>query len=318
MKIFKDKSYYMFNDKTFSIVILSDLHFSKKVKDIKLNKIINHIKKLNPTYVLFAGDLINNIDSIEDKNECKRLINFLKELTSITKVLMILGNHDFYKKAEKGNTFRSYYIEPTKLLKKLSTIDNLYLLRNEVYKDKNIYVFGLEQSMTYYNEDKKKESKTIEKVSALLEDLNKLDNKYFKRLPNNKVNILLTHSPIDLINPKEYLKAPRDEKEIYKKIREFDYFICGHMHNGCVPPIIDEIFGGTRGIITPTLKLFSKNCRNTFRKNDDKLLVNGSLTMFSENTKALEKANALVPMHISIMNFGPNYPFYDKEFKYRF
>ena len=30
MKIFKEKSYYMFNNKTFSIVILSDLHFSKK------------------------------------------------------------------------------------------------------------------------------------------------------------------------------------------------------------------------------------------------------------------------------------------------
>ena len=47
--------------------------------------------------------------------------------------------------------------------------------------------------------------------------MKKLDNKYFKRLPNNKVNILLTHSPINIINPKEYLKAPRDEKEIYKK-----------------------------------------------------------------------------------------------------
>lgn len=318
MKIFKEKSYYMFNNKTFSIVILSDLHFSKKVKDKKLNKIITHIKKLNPTYILFAGDLVNNNDSIDSNDECIRLINFIKELTSITKVLMILGNHDFYKKAEKEQPFQNYYVEPTKLLKKLNNIENLFILRNEVYKDKNIYVYGLEQSMAYYNEDKKKNYKTVENGLILLNDMKKLDDKYFKRLPNNKVNILLTHSPINIINPKEYLKAPRDEKEIYKKIREFDYFICGHMHNGCVPPIIDELFGGTRGIVSPTLKFFSKNNRNTFRKNDDKLLVNGALTMFSENTKALEKANALVPMHISVMYFGPKYPFYDKEFKYRF
>ena len=167
MKIFKEKSYYMFNNKTFSIVILSDLHFSKKVKDKKLNKIITHIKKLNPTYILFAGDLVNNLDSIEDKNECKRLTNFLKELTSITKVLMILGNHDFYKKAEKDKPFKNYYVEPDKLLKKLSNIENLFILRNEVYKDKNIYVYGLEQSPDYYNEDKKKNYKTIENVLLL-------------------------------------------------------------------------------------------------------------------------------------------------------
>lgn len=46
-------------------------------------------------------------------------------------------------------------------------------------------------------------------------------------------------------------------------LNEFDYYISSHMHNGCVPPILYELWHSTRGLIAPNKKFFPKNKRNT-------------------------------------------------------
>ena len=92
-------------------------------------------------------------------------------------------------------------------------------------------------------------------------------------------------------------------QHIYDKLSYFDYFITGHMHNGCIPPIINEIIKGNKGIISPTKKLFPKNTRNTITTIEDKLLVNGPITTFHERTKILQIFNIFYPINMSILEF---------------
>ena len=78
---------------------MSDIHFSKCVKNKKLNYITNYINKEQPNYILIPGDLIDSNNDIEVLNEKDRLINWLKKISKNTIVLISLGNHDMFKRA---------------------------------------------------------------------------------------------------------------------------------------------------------------------------------------------------------------------------
>ena len=103
----------------------------------------------------------------------------------------------------------------------------------------------------------------------------------------------------------EYFKE-HNKEDIDVLVEEVDkikinYFITGHMHNGCVPPIINEIIKGNKGLISPIKKLFPNNTRNTLNKIEDKLLVNGPITTFHEKTKILQLFNIFYPINMSIL-----------------
>ena len=76
------------------IVVISDIHFSYRITNKKINKILEHIKKEKPDYIFVAGDIVDSLDMIIKDEEKNRLMNFLERLSSITKTIMILGNHD--------------------------------------------------------------------------------------------------------------------------------------------------------------------------------------------------------------------------------
>lgn len=296
MRLFHETSYTIYNGKVkqdLKFVVLSDLHYSYCVTNEKLDRILNEVRNINPDYILFPGDIIDSTDMIKDHKEEKRFLSWLKKLGEISPVLMSLGGHDFYKK-DKSKFHGWIYNYDEKLYKKINDIKNLYLLDNTFYEDNNVFVVGYTQSFEYYHSSKNKS--LFEDKDIMLKELKELHQKIF--FNSKKVNLLLVHSPVCI-----------NEPDIKEETEKYDYIISGHMHNGCVPPIIYELWNSTRGIIAPSTKLFPKNERNTLRKKEDKLLVNGPLTMFHECTGLLEKFNALFPSYLSIINLKKDLKF---------
>ena len=116
------------------------------------------------------------------------------------------------------------------------------------------------------------------------------------KLSSSKVNILLCHSPIYLTN-----------EEVTKYIEGFDLVLCGHMHNGCIPPFLDEIFKGNRGIISPSKTLFPSNARGIIEKdiNGHKttIVINSGIIKIQECAPLfLEKLNCFFPIGINDIN----------------
>ena len=270
------------------IAIISDLHFSYKVKDSKLNAIIKFLQKLKPNYIFLPGDLIDYADMIDDPNEAERLLRFIEKLARVAPFIMSYGNHDFYRRAGKD------WIEDRseKFFRDVAAIKNVHVLDNQTFTDQNIYALGLTLSFKYYGEGKftqpGKENKAV-----LLQNLKSLPPELLHKLPAKKLRFTLIHSPIYL-----------HDDDVTKELAEFDYFISGHMHNGVVPPVLDSLWLSDKGIVAPTKNFLPPNIRHTIKTNEDKSIVAGPITTFHQITGPLQLANAIYPTHVALLEFS--------------
>lgn len=286
------KLYHPSVKQNFKVASISDLHFSRYVKDKKLKSLFFALKKITPDYILIVGDLIDSIETIEKKEEGERLKDFLSQIASLAPVLIAKGNHDFTSKSKKKLPSNLLIERSNKYFKEISDLVNIYVLDNEVYEDSRVYIIGITETLDYYRHKnrsifiKEKESKE-ELIRILKEQKEKLHS-----LPKDKVCLAMLHSPI-------YLK----EEKIQEELEEFDYILSGHMHNGCIPPILNEIWPSSYGFIAPNKTLFPNNARNTLKRKEDKLVVNGALVTFQESAKWFQCFNFLFPMESTVLEF---------------
>ena len=134
-------------------------------------------------------------------------------------------------------------------------------------------------------------------MPIMIAELKQLKNE-IEKLSDNTNNFLMVHSPTFLNN-----------KDVESLLTKFDYYLSGHMHNGLVPPILNEVWNSSCGLISANRQLFSNNCRNTLKKKGDKLIVNGPITTFHENHGLLSKFNFLYPSNITTIDFTNNKDF---------
>lgn len=279
MKKFYTTGYKLYNDKineNIRISVISDIHFSSAFSDKKKERIIKHIKSLNPNYILIPGDIINNLNELDNETTKYSFYSFLEELGKLSKVIISYGNHDLYKKVDSELEF---YFDK-KMYEEINKIDNITLLNNNYYEDNNLYVYGITLSGEYYGTPQKEYLEVLKKELLNIKKCNE----------NNKIKILLMHSPLHVDEVKDYFS-------------EFNYVICGHMHYGCVPPIINEIWKSNRGIISPTKEIFVNNSRTTLKSKNDKVIVNGAITTFSKGSGIFRMFNILYPMHDTYIDF---------------
>ncbi len=247
----KIKNYELKGNLNATIVLISDIHYYSK-EDIKaLNKITKRIKKLNPDYICIPGDLVD--ESIV--KDFEYLLNWLKELAKTSKVLISLGNHEFYK--DKKN---HVYSLNNSMIDKIKKIENLYLLDNTNKLFDNINFIGITLPLEFYFSNQKND---------LIPYLNKL-KKY-----NKCYNVLLCHSPIDICDKKNLQES------------NIDLVLCGHMHGGVTPRIL-RIFLGNRGLISPKLKLLPKNAYGHLKFFKTDIVITSGITVISKN-KILKK-----------------------------
>ena len=240
MKII-NKTYNIYINLNRSIVLISDVHYSNK-KDIKrLNYILDNIKKLRPNYICIPGDITDK-SNIKDE---ELLINWLKKLSLICKVIVSIGNHEFYI-----NKYKNIYGLNKSFLKKISKINNLYLLDNKNIIIDNINFIGITLPIELYKNESRKQKEF---------------NIYFNKTKTYKkyYNILLCHSPININNN-------------ILKDKNMNLILCGHMHGGVVPNFMKGILKN-RGFITPEFKLFPKNSYGHLKMHNSDIIITSGL-----------------------------------------
>lgn len=302
MNLFHTTTYNLYEaniETNYKIALISDIHFSYLITEKKLTKLTNYLEYINPDYILIPGDLIDSVDMIENTNEQIRLLNWLRRLGNIAPTIISIGSHDFFQKEYCPNSKNKrkfhwkYYIN-TPFFEKINNLPNVYVLDNQFFEDEKLYIAGITNSFEYYQTKYKLKKKeiVIEDKQTLLKELNDIKSELLQNLPKEKINLAMIHSPVHLT-----------DLEVEKKLTEFDYLISGHMHNGCVPPILYEFWQSDRGFISPNKSFFPKNERNTLKKQEDKLLVTGPVTMFHECSRPMPIFNILYPTYVSIINF---------------
>lgn len=245
----------------FKIALISDIHYNKNFNQKILNKISNQIKANQPNYICITGDTVDNSKTTELDN----LIIFLKKISSIAPVLIVLGNHE--KKC--GSMWKWYEKENTSFTNAISNLNNVYLLRDNIWQDNNITFYGFDLSFNYYeknDEDYTLFTKEIENLKTALSEKN--------------YNITLCHSPKNIYN---YI-----EKNKNSNLAKSDLILSGHMHNGCLPFMIsypiNKIFKTNRSLIDPTRKLFPKYSQGRVYKIKDGYIHEG-ITKLSHSTR---------------------------------
>ena len=237
MKII-NKNYKINSKLNKKICLISDLHYLNK-KDIKrLYYVLDSIKKTKPDYICIPGDIIDK-SKIFDED---LFINWLKELSKISKIVISIGNHEFYV-----NKSKKIFILNYKLLNKISKINNVYLLNNKNVEIDNINFIGLTLPIQFYWNSKNNINNLMNRFD--------IDSKYY--------NILLCHSPINI------LKNSFNNKNI-------NLVLCGHMHGGVVPRFLRPIFK-SNGIISPSKKLFPKHAYGKLKVNDTDIIITSGI-----------------------------------------
>ena len=233
-----------------TIAHFSDIHYSYKFKTKVFKEILDKLNELKPDYICITGDIVDNIEIGANEKVMEPLYKFIEELSSITKVIITLGNHDI--REYKGKIDNKWYLS----LKKMK---NIIFLNNEFYTENDLCFYGFTASEEYYHNER-------DQMLKLKEELVNI------RFNKKKTNILLIHSPIHLGNEK-----------MYENIKDFNLILCGHTHNGLMPHFIK----GNFGIVAPNHKLFLKNARKSFKNKNITIIISGGITKLSSGTKFL-------------------------------
>jgi predicted MPP superfamily phosphohydrolase len=301
MKLFHETNIKLYSKKSQpKICIASDIHFSYQVKNEKLESLRKKLEARKPDYIFIPGDLVDSNDMIEKESEKVRLLNWLESLGKIATVLISEGNHDTYKRATKERTKATGdkwdVIKNVEFIKRVNQLENVHYLDNQVYEDKNIYVLGLTLSSKYYcllsSEKQKNVSPTGENVEQLLKELDDLDQKLITNLPKNKLTFALIHSPCHL-----------SDFRVKAELKEFDYLISGHMHNGLVTPVLDELWRSDHGVVNASKHFVAGNTRLSRKTLKEGLIITGAITTWHESVGFLHNLNLLYPAYFTTLEF---------------
>lgn len=83
------------------IVQISDLHFTTRTSEKKINKIYESIKAINPSMVFITGDFIS------EKNGIKPTIRLVKKISVNYPVYIVFGNWDYWATNYNIDEFKS-------------------------------------------------------------------------------------------------------------------------------------------------------------------------------------------------------------------
>lgn len=212
-------------------VMISDLH--NKVYGNKNDKILEAVDKINPDFVILAGDLVTSKPH-EDMTPGISLIN---DLAKKYKVYYGLGNHESKLKWESYK-FENMY----EVLKTSTDKENIFRLENDtaILPEYNINITGLDLGLQYFAHFRlrKMEEGYLEKT------LPKLDK--------SKCNLLIAHNP-----------------DYFEKYAQWgaDLVLSGHVHGGIMKlPLVG-------GVIAPSYRIFPKYDGGIFRSGKTTMLL---------------------------------------------
>lgn len=261
------------------IALFADIHYSKNYNELLFEEIILNLKKNKPDYICISGDVVDSADIIFDELLISTLKNFIKNISLIAPIILVKGNHDetfFDNKKE-------VYLDSNEFFLSLNELKNVYYLDNNSVVFDNISFNGINLDFDfYYNKNHEDFNFFIKEIDSKL-----------KEIDTQKYNILLCHTPSNILN-KEVLKKS-------KNINKFDLVLSGHMHNGLVFDLFDKI--GNRGIVGPYYKFFPKFSRGHISLKKINLIITGGIIKFAYSSpKIFQKFNFLFKSSIDYID----------------
>lgn len=282
-------SYYRFykpEQRETKIFAISDIHFNDRIND-SLKAILRRAEADEPGLILIAGDIVDDQNAIDTTAERARLKSWLEHLGAIAPVCICLGNHDYFRHdAEHGRIFT----ETSALSDLITDIPNVYLLDNVKFENENHFVFGFTLPPNYYGDNT---YECHEQLDILKERLDAIKDR-FAKLPAKKTKIFIAHSPLFLTDP-----------AVQEVLAGFDFIVAGHMHNGAVPPVLQDFWRTRTGLVTPS-KEFFKKYNSRIGLYGDKLITLGAITTIQPKTKFFGHLSGLFPTYIAELAIGHN------------
>lgn len=281
-------------------VVLSDLHFSAAFKNSLAQALVKFTQDKKPDYILFTGDFLDSLGVLTQDRTKALFRQLIGQLASIAPSYGILGNHDFYwpkNLNSKGNIFKLNsqwsFESPDLILEALSNIPNFKLLDNASFKTNELNITGITLPPKYYFG---KPEYRVEDPLFLADYLGSLPTELIR--PSTKtLNLALLHSPINLKDP-----------EVKPYLKNFDYLLAGHLHNGLLPPAIIDLWPSTRGLMGPGKRLLVKDSHNVRIRKKDKLLVMGAITTIHASARPVSWLDKAYPACVAVIDFKNREP----------
>lgn len=238
---------YTFSRTTF--LVLADLHNNLFAKNNQL--LIEEINKINPSFIIIAGDMIVG----KRTEDFKVALSLLTELASKYTIYYGFGNHE-QRMIPKGRYYNDRWENYIETLKQL----DVHILNNNsakiIKEDESIIINGLAIDLEYF---KKRRTKKMTR-DYLEEKLGKLDDKCY--------NIVVAHNPLFF---KEYISFGSD------------LILSGHMHGGIVRlPILG-------GVISPQYELFPQYDAGRFEEGGQTMLISRGLGTHTIKLRAFNR-----------------------------
>lgn len=254
------------------IILIGDIHYYKNIKPKLFTSLILKINQLKPDYICIAGDLIDHADAKKNTNMVY-LYSFLEELSTIAPLIIVFGNHDIRVFKEKW-----IYKVDQELVKKLKEMPNVHFLENESVSFPDFFFMGYNAPFSYYQTKEKNQDLLIKDAKEKLKS------------NQEKISILLCHTPIGLMN--HYFEP--------LKLNRYSCILCGHTHNGMVPSFIKK---GNWGIVSPAKKWFPKYIRGHMQKENTNLIITGGVTKLSYSSGLFRYFNWIYSPEITVIDF---------------
>lgn len=225
-----------FPGKRQKVLAFTDLHFCDKIAGHRASVILKTLRRVcraeGIQYIFFLGDLINSLDVLNDTVLRARLKYFLDELSKLATVIIVTGNHDvsYYNNgATRGQMHPEQWYRWAQVLMQN---ERIRVLDEALYDDGVIRVLGMSLPEVCYPTVVNKSQDPVKAFRAqarrMLPELTKVKNREY---------YLLLHNP-------QFLSKIELDPQIA--------VLAGHMHNGLVPPVVDELTRfSQRGLVGP-------------------------------------------------------------------
>lgn len=286
--------------KRIRIINIGDIHFGMKMKVQKVRRAFQLAEDLNADYICLSGDNLDTTNVMDSMIKRLEFFDILEYSGSIAPTMVSLADHDQRYRFDDGHTmidFRENFWNT------VDRIPNVHVLNNSGYEDEHARFLGYTLPSYYYHGkydlpeySECEQERLDEDVNVLIEDMDLNSSLFRPYTYGDKYSAVLFHSPQHV-----------DNEDVAYHLRGFDHIFSGHMHEGCVPPILDEIIPGNKGIISPQHTLFPGNSRGVIKTSYGSLcIISGGITKIHESASAiLQPFNSVFPMHIDVVDVVP-------------
>ena len=218
------------------IMVASDIHYQPHVSRELFTQLVEYAMVLKPDFIAMPGDQIETIDFLDCIDDKLFFESIIRALSEIAPLIIIPGNHEigeatktnFFKSSTNDNRRKSN-IKALKYFEGLNRIKNVYFLNNEQIKINGVTFLGFNPKIESYL---KLNSRKVEE--EFISDYLKSDLK----MSESDYNVLLTHSPIQIIKSSVF-----NSIDDFKKLT--DLLITGHLHDAYLPKFLDSSLGDT-------------------------------------------------------------------------